>query len=456
MHHFIQILRESKLEIKERLKMQRYYGTSQSPLTMLKTICSGFPAYDNNRPLDQHNGEYHDDTIPAELDALLIRIRDLNKTNRRIFDTPPSVTFISYTIPRLNSTSSEFRLYHILKILLENNCKIKFLCFTERWNDSRYIKTFKGNIDFTHLPLDLEEYAQFVTDNKSQYVWITELWRMAYVKFITKLIVKLKTFCPSSRLIVDTIDFHYKEFQRKYELTRDSEDLRRAIEFLEKEKVLYQTADTVVVISDAEKEDIQDNITGIQKIEIVPNIHEIPYNTRPYSQRKNICFVGHFGNKHNVDAVTYFLENIFRFILEKNPTVEFHVLGYSADKYKKRFESSNVKVIGGLKYLEEALTHYKLFVCPMTYGAGMKGKIGGAVAAGIPVVTTSIGAEGFPFKNGEECFIADSPKEFAERCNNCLEDAILWHTFSIKSRLVMAENFSPAAVSEKLKKVFSN
>jgi glycosyltransferase involved in cell wall biosynthesis len=92
----------------------------------------------------------------------------------------------------------------------------------------------------------------------------------------------------------------------------------------------------------------------------------------------------------------------------------------------------------------------------MIYGAGMKGKIGGAIAAGVPVVTTSIGAEGFPFRNGKECFIADSPEEFVEKCNQCLEDPVLWHNFSVKSRLVMAENFSPSAVARKLQKIFIN
>lgn len=413
------------------------------------------PTHKNNRPLEQNKAEYHDDTIPAELAASLIKIRDLYTIDKRVFENPPKMTFISYRIPRPDNTSSELRLLHILKILLKNNSKINFLHCTESWNDSKYIKTFGGDIDFTHLPLNLKEYVQFIADNKPQYVWITELWRMNYVKFITKLVEELKTSCPSSKLIVDTVDFHYKEFQRKYELTGDSDDLTRANKFLENEKILYRTADTVVVISEEEKKDIQNKISCIKKIETVPNIHEILDAARPYNERKNICFVGHFGNKHNVDAVIYFIENIFHLILEKNPGVEFHVLGYSSDRYKKRFESTNVKVIGGLKYLEEALTYYKLFVCPMTYGAGMKGKIGGAIAAGIPVVTTSIGVEGFPFMDGEECFIANSPKDFAEKCNQCLEDPVIWHNFSIKARLMIAENFSPAAVARKLKKTLS-
>ena len=76
----------------------------------------------------------------------------------------------------------------------------------------------------------------------------------------------------------------------------------------------------------------------------------------------------------------------------------------------------NVKIIGSLRRLQDALTYYKLFVCPLTYGAGVKGKIGSAIEAGVPVVTTSVGAEGLPLRDGEDCFIADLPMEFAEKC----------------------------------------
>ena len=83
----------------------------------------------------------------------------------------------------------------------------------------------------------------------------------------------------------------------------------------------------------------------------------------------------------------------------------------------------------------------------------MKGKIGDAIVEGVPVVTTPIGAEGFPVTDGTECFIADSPEEFGEKCNQVLMDPILWHNFSIKSRLMIAENFTPAVVSQKLSKL---
>ena len=453
--NFIHILREWKSEIIERVKMFRHYGLTGF---RYRVKALGYETENNSNSWSKTQGKEmnEDREFPNNFNDQLKKTGSLYKINKPIFNNPPRITFISYTIPRLDSTSSDFRLFHILKILLKNNCKIDFLYCSKLWNDSKYANQFEDNTNFKYLPLNAQNYVKFVTDRKPQYIWITELWRINYVKFMAKLSQELKTYSPDAKLIVDTIDFHYKEFQRKYDLTKDPEDLKRANEFLKYEKILYRIADTVVVVSEEEKKDIQIKIPGTRKIETVPNIHEIHYRDRPYSMRNNICFVGHFGNKHNVNAVTYFIENIFQFILRKNPEIEFHVLGYSSEKYKNAFKSPNVKVIGGLKYLEEALTYYKLFVCPMTFGAGMKGKIGGAIAAGVPVVTTSIGAEGFPFKDGEECFIADASLDFADKCNQCLADPAIWHKFSVKSRQTIAENYSPHVVAGKLGKVLSN
>jgi len=443
-HDLLQLLRESKAEIKERLKMFHHYGFFRRISLELKAIY--------RRSSNHGNGC----DLPDDLSAALARIRELRRIEANTIDNLHRITFISYTIPRADSTSSEFRLINILKILLQNNHKIDFLYCARLWNESKYTKFFEGDISFTYLPLNVEDYHKLLADKSPDYIWITELWRINYVDFVTKLSTEVKQGYPSYKIVVDTIDFHFKEFYRKYELTQNPDDLKRANEFLKHEEVLYRQADIVFVISEDEKKDIQDNIPDIKRIEVIPNIHEISDITRPFNKRRNICFVGHFGNKHNVDAAIFFIKKISQLILEKNPYVEFHLLGNGAEKYKNSFKSPNVRVIGGLKYLQKALKYYRLFVCPMTYGAGMKGKIGGAVAAGIPVVTTAIGAEGFPFTDGEECFIADSPEEFAERCNQCLADPVLWQHLSVKSRLMMAENFSPGVIAGRIKEVLSN
>jgi glycosyltransferase involved in cell wall biosynthesis len=448
------MVRQCREQICDSIKMHTHYGPVGDFIHNVKTLQVRLQKRSSiGTPRSMPSRGDHG--LSSPLRNKLKKIKDSYRIDNKLFDNPPTIIFISNFLPRFDKTSSDFRLFNILRILLANKCRIEYLYCAKTADDEKYAKALKGKIGLTYVPIGQQDYIKTIAEKNPDYVWITSLWRIDYVRFMAQLIKSLKQQHPSLKLIVDTMDFHYKEFLRKYEWTKNKDDLKLANEFLENEQNLYRTADTVVVISEEEKGDIQDKIMGISNCEVVPNIHDILDASRPYSGRRNICFVGQFGNKHNVDAVTYFLEEIFESILRKNPTVEFHVLGYSSQKYKRVFNSPHVKVIGSLKNLDKALTYYKLFVCPMTYGAGMKGKIGGAIAAGVPIVTTSIGAEGFPVRDGKECFIADSPMEFGEKCNQCLNDPITWHNLSVKSRLMIAENFSPHVVAGKLVKVLS-
>lgn len=183
-------------------------------------------------------------------------------------------------------------------------------------------------------------------------------------------------------------------------------------------------------------------------------------NAAPYKstfhERRNICFIGDFSYTEDMDAVIHFLRDIFVFILKRH-WVEFHIVGKNTERCSSIVSRiPNVKCINSVKNPEEILANYKLFVCPMTQRGGLKGKIGIAAAAGLPVVTTSIGAGEFPVRDGEECFIADSPFEFAEKCNQCLSDPIAWHNFSMKAKLMAAENSSPFVASRGTAALFSH
>jgi glycosyltransferase involved in cell wall biosynthesis len=84
----------------------------------------------------------------------------------------------------------------------------------------------------------------------------------------------------------------------------------------------------------------------------------------------------------------------------------------------------------------------------------MKGKIGHAMSIGIPVVTTSIGAEGMKLKNGENAIIADNPNDFATAVVRLYEDEKLWYKLSNNSIHHLEENFSVNAVKKIIAEIF--
>jgi glycosyltransferase involved in cell wall biosynthesis len=80
----------------------------------------------------------------------------------------------------------------------------------------------------------------------------------------------------------------------------------------------------------------------------------------------------------------------------------------------------------------------------------MKGKIGEAMAYGLPVVTTTIGAEGMDLRHGVDVLIADTPEAFAENVARLVQDTNLWDSISHNARQRLAKEWSPDAVDRKL------
>ena len=96
----------------------------------------------------------------------------------------------------------------------------------------------------------------------------------------------------------------------------------------------------------------------------------------------------------------------------------------------------------------------RVFVSPLRYGAGMKGKIGQAMAFGLPVVTTSVGAEGMRLLDGETALVADDPASFAAAVVRLYRDDQLWRRLSENGRGHVERHFSGQAVRGLLGELF--
>ncbi len=90
-----------------------------------------------------------------------------------------------------------------------------------------------------------------------------------------------------------------------------------------------------------------------------------------------------------------------------------HVVGDGAGAEMTSRASDDVRVHGYVPDAGPLFRGSRVLVAPMRYGAGAKGKVGEALAHGLPVVTTGIGAEGMGFTAGRELLVADSPQDFA-------------------------------------------
>ena len=249
------------------------------------------------------------------------------------------------------------------------------------------------------------------------------------------------------------MDFHAKKFERKFGYSNDPNDLQTSRQFKSVEKSIYPMADCVVTVTKNEAEDILKAIPNSAPIAVVSNIHSVLDKPLPPNARDHICFLGNFNVNHNIDAAHYFIFEVFPLIRREHPDIEFHLIGFGSDRLSEFVNHKGVKLVGPVNDLNITLNRYRVFACPLTYGSGLKGKIGMAMSNGLPIVSSPIGVEGFPVVDGRDCFIADEPTIFAEKCIDLMHNEAIWNRFQEACQQLISKFFSRSLLPSLLRKV---
>ena len=109
-----------------------------------------------------------------------------------------------------------------------------------------------------------------------------------------------------------------------------------------------------------------------------------------------------------------------------------------------------IEMIGFVEDVREPLARYALFVCPILSGSGVRVKLLEAFAAGIPVVSTRLGAEGLTAQDGGICALADSPEEFAQRVVDLLQHPEKAASMACRARQEVVAKRDMRAMTERL------
>ena len=112
-----------------------------------------------------------------------------------------------------------------------------------------------------------------------------------------------------------------------------------------------------------------------------------------------------------------------------------------------------IEVLGYVQDLRPLYDTSRVSIAPLRFGAGMKGKVGHAMAHGLPVVATPIGAEGMDLKNGRELLVAATVASFADAVLRLMRDDALWLRMQANARAAIESNLSFDVVASRLEKI---
>lgn len=135
-----------------------------------------------------------------------------------------------------------------------------------------------------------------------------------------------------------------------------------------------------------------------------------------------MLFMGSFRHIPNQEALVWFLSEVLPRIHQRRPDARLVVIGSDPPpRHSLPKTGANVELIGFVDDIQKPLAQYAVFVCPILSGSGVRVKLLEAFAAGIPVVSTALGAEGLTTAAGGICRIADDPAQFAQAVLDLLD-----------------------------------
>ena len=194
---------------------------------------------------------------------------------------------------------------------------------------------------------------------------------------------------------------------------------------------ICRQADVVLAVSDADKAALAHLAPG-QPITVVSNgIRVREYQGAPSSTpqagvsgRFNLVFTGKMDYRPNIDAVLWFGRQVLPLIQARTPEVCFQIVGMNPHPRLDVLRANPaIEIVGAVSEAQPYIQNAAVYVIPMRVGGGTRFKALEAMACARPIVSTTLGVEGIPVRDGQELLLADSPQTFADAVVRLLDDA---------------------------------
>jgi len=392
-------------------------------------------------------------SIFAEAWAAELMVRPATGDLALLRRPPPGrkdILVIDHYIPSPDRDSGSLRMFQILKILRQLGHCVTFIP-----DNLAKVMPYTGELQKRGIEVVYHPYVKKLSDYLISHGSGFDAVVLSRCDFARKHIADVRLHAPQSRIIFDTVDLHFVREDSEARLTGDPEARRKAQEKQRLEHELIEQADETWVVSSVEQQLLQKKQPN-KSIQVVSNIVDIPGSNRPFALRRDWLFIGGFQHRPNIDAVLFFVKEIYPLLSEHLHDAKFYIIGDKPPPEVAALATERIVVAGLQRDVRPFFDSVKLSVAPLRFGAGVKGKINQSMGFGVPVVATSMAIEGMELKDREDILVADEPEEFARVLIELYESEELWNRISENGVRKTLELYSVEAAHEKLKFLFSD
>lgn len=157
----------------------------------------------------------------------------------------------------------------------------------------------------------------------------------------------------------------------------------------------------------------------------------------------------------NEEAIRWFIDEILPLVIQKIPDIKIHIAGRNMQNYFLDKKSKNLEVAGEIRNPIDYQKNKAIMIVPLISGSGIRAKIVEGIALGKTIITTTIGAQGMKYTDGDNILIADTPEEFVEQIHKCYSSVNFCKTIGTNARKLSIENYHYVSVANEMVKFYS-
>ena len=358
------------------------------------------------------------------------------RANRRVL-------VLDLCTPTPDQDAGSVTVFNLLLLLREMDFQVTFIPM----DNFLYMQDYTSALQRAGIEM---LYAPYITNIEQHLKECGDRYNLVFLfrpGTAEKYLKKIRKYCCNSKVLYHTVDLHFLRMLREAELESNNNKKKAADEMKHIELNIINSVDASIVHSTRELE-ILNPLVPDAKLNTFPLIMNAYNKSKQYHERNGIVFVGGYQHHPNVDAVIYFVKEVMPLLRKKLSGVCFYVVGSKIPNEIQELAAEDIIITGYVRDLLSFLDTKRVSVAPLRYGSGIKGKIGSALSIGLPVVGTSLAAEGMSLTDGENILIADKAEAFANLLSKIYSDENLWNQIS-KNGLAFTEREWSAKVAWK-------
>ncbi|HEY3412714.1 MAG TPA: glycosyltransferase [Armatimonadota bacterium] len=372
----------------------------------------------------------------------------------------------------------KLRAYHLLRGLAERHT-LDILCFLHDPSERKLLKDVRQWAGITPVlwtmppvyaalyegadPEDVERASDLPLlpayfESEEMQARMDEALSTARYDAVYVITSMMGQFLPAGLNVAAAVDLWNLETlvqQRAWERSGEEADRIQWEKMLAYERSVFERCAAVFPVSSKEREEVIRLFAHPNVVNIDNGVDTGAYDPVPIPQLPRILFTGTMNYQPNEEGILYFLNDVWPLVRAGNPDATLAIVGQAPSEAVTAHHGGPVTVTGLVPKVQPYFDAARVCIVPLLSGGGTRLKILEAMAAGRPVVSTSLGAEGLETRDREHLLIADTSSDFAESILQILRDDALAASLARSARALVEERYDWGILVRRLERELS-